>query len=66
MKHKLAHLFGWNYGVVESFYIGNVLWTGFRCTGCNTINNAKPSDFLFRYTLDEMEKMPMEKKEKGV
>lgn len=45
--HKIAHLLGWNYGVVESFYIGDVLWTGFKCTVCGQINSASANDFRF-------------------
>lgn len=47
--HKLAHLLGWNYCMVESFYIGNVLWTGFKCSVCGEINSALPSDYRFSY-----------------
>lgn len=43
------HLFGWNYGTVESWWIGDVLWTGFKCSECNEINSAHPTDYRFRY-----------------
>lgn len=39
----MAHLFGWNTGTVESFYIGENLWTGFRCNVCQEINHAQES-----------------------
>jgi len=29
--HRIAHLFGWNTGIVETFYEGNKLMVGFRC-----------------------------------
>ena len=39
--HWLAHLFGFNHGNVESFWVGDDLWIGFRCSGCNEINGAQ-------------------------
>lgn len=49
MKHKIAHFFGWNTGTVESWFIGDVLWTGFKCNTCGQINHAHTSDFRFHY-----------------
>lgn len=43
MKHKISHLLGWYTGTVESFYIGDILWTGFKCGTCGEINHAQPS-----------------------
>jgi hypothetical protein len=43
--HKIAHLLGLNEGQPESFYIGNALYTGFRCYGCGKINDASIKGF---------------------
>jgi len=32
--HKIAHLFGWNYGKPDAFYEGEKLMMSFLCTGC--------------------------------
>lgn len=39
MIHWLAHKFQWNLGVVESFYLAGVLFVGFRCGGCNKLQD---------------------------
>lgn len=36
--HKISHLLKWNYGTVESFWDGDVLMIGFRCT-CGELQN---------------------------
>ncbi len=46
--HKIKHKLGWYYGTVESFHIGDVIYTGFKCSTCGEINHAQMSDFLFR------------------
>lgn len=38
-KHWLAHLFGLNRGRVNTWYDGNQLWVGFRCTGCGELSS---------------------------
>lgn len=43
IKHKIAHVLGWYYGTVESFYIEDILWIGFKCNVCGEINHAQPS-----------------------
>jgi hypothetical protein len=48
LKHKIAHLFGWNYGTVETWHEGQTLMVGFRCKGCNTLSGAHPvSDNMY-------------------
>lgn len=47
--HKISHWLGTYYGTVESFYIGEVLWTGFKCSICHEINGAQANDFRFSY-----------------
>ncbi len=46
--HKIKHILGWYTGTVESFHIGSVLYTGFKCSNCGEINNAQVSDFIFK------------------
>lgn len=46
-RHKIAHLFGLNHGVVESFWIGDIWWIGFRCTTCSKLE-AYPSHTQMR------------------
>lgn len=43
LKHRIAHILGWYTGTVESFYIDDLLWTGFKCNTCGEINHAQPS-----------------------
>lgn len=40
--HKISHLLKWNYGTVESFWDGDILMIGFRCT-CGELQNVHPS-----------------------
>lgn len=49
MLHKISHWLGWNYGTVESFYIGDDLWVGFKCSGCGEINNAQKTNLNEKY-----------------
>jgi hypothetical protein len=49
MLHWLAHKFGSYKGTVESFYIGDVLYVGFKCSKCGEINLAHKSDIKFSY-----------------
>lgn len=35
--HSIAHLLSWNYGICECWWEGDVLMTGFKCTGCGKI-----------------------------
>ena len=37
MIHRLAHLLGWNFGKVETWWEGNKLMVGFRCAGCGKL-----------------------------
>lgn len=46
MKHRIAHLLGWNLGRVKSFYIEDKLWVGFRCNTCGSIDHALPNPLL--------------------
>lgn len=50
--HKLAHLFGVYHGTVESFWINDVLWVGFKCSTCNEISSARMSDARFSYKFE--------------
>ena len=38
--HWLAHLFLLNNGKVYSWYDGDVLMIGFKCSGCDTISGV--------------------------
>lgn len=38
--HRIRHIFGWNAGRVESFWLDDDLWIGFRCNVCDEINGA--------------------------
>lgn len=49
--HRIAHALGWYHGKVESFYIGDALYTGFKCGKCGEINHASGSDFRIRYEI---------------
>lgn len=55
MIHKLAHAFGWYYGTVESFWIKDDIWTGFRCSKCDVIDGAHISS---RNAKEKAEKLP--------
>ena len=39
MIHKLAHLFGKNYGYVETFYWGGDMIVCFRCAKCGLLQD---------------------------
>lgn len=43
IRHQIAHLFGLNYGHVESWYKEETLMIGFRCTGCGKLLDAHPA-----------------------
>lgn len=38
MIHWLAHLFGWNYGRVETWHEGQHVMAGFRCSVCGKLS----------------------------
>lgn len=39
--HKLAHIFGMNYGKIETFWEGEILMIGFRCE-CGELSSTEP------------------------
>lgn len=38
--HWIEHSLGLNAGYVESFWLNDELWVGFRCAKCGEINGA--------------------------
>jgi hypothetical protein len=42
LRHRLAHLLGWNEGTVETWWDGDVLMVGFRC-GCGEMMHPGPA-----------------------
>lgn len=44
--HRIIHSFGCYYGTIESFYIGDTLWIGFKCSTCHEINHARSNEFI--------------------
>ena len=43
VRHRIAHLFGWNLGRVETWWDGDVLMVGFKCSDCGKIEGAHES-----------------------
>lgn len=43
LLHWIEHLFGWNTGVVYSWWDGDRLMIGFRCNGCGDIQGVHES-----------------------
>jgi len=37
--HRIAHWLGWNYGNVETFYEGEKIMVGFRCS-CGELSSV--------------------------
>jgi hypothetical protein len=35
--HWMAHVLGWNEGLVETWWEGSHLMVGFRCSGCGRL-----------------------------
>ena len=42
LKHRLAHFFDWYSGHPETFWLGKVLWVGFRCKTCGKLSECIP------------------------
>lgn len=43
LRHRLAHMLGWNMGRPESFYgPSGVLYVCFRCDGCGKRSQIEP------------------------
>lgn len=41
-RHWIAHLFGCNYGHVETWHDGQTLMVGFRCNRCGKLSGEHP------------------------
>lgn len=42
IRHRIAHLLGWNYGRVESWRMDNgEAYIGFRCTTCGDVSGSR-------------------------
>lgn len=44
--HKLAHKFGFYFGTVESFVVGNYVVIGFECSKCHRLSGCCVGSFL--------------------
>lgn len=54
MLHKLAHLFGLNYGkVVTKVDSDGWLWVGFQCSTCSEIQDKYKTKTRLRYIMSE-------------
>jgi len=42
--HRLAHLFGYNYGTCFAFYDGPKLMMGFKCSTCGDVAGVHQVD----------------------
>lgn len=51
--HKVAHLFGWNYGICDSYYENGKLMMSFLCTGCGKRSGIHCVDYLIDERLKE-------------
>jgi len=40
ITHRVAHLLGWNYGDIETWWTGEKLMVGFRCDGCGKLSGV--------------------------
>jgi len=47
--HRIAHCFGWYYGTVETWWQGNQLMAGFRCSTCGKISGVHPTGTTRNY-----------------
>lgn len=52
MKHKIAHLLGWNYGRPDAFYDGDKLMMSFLCSGCGKRSNIFHCDNIIDRELE--------------
>jgi hypothetical protein len=43
LRHRIAHLFGWNYGHVVSAISDGYIWVGFQCETCGCISGRYPA-----------------------
>lgn len=39
--HRLEHRLGWFYGTVETWYEGDRMMVGFRCSECGNVSGVK-------------------------
>lgn len=43
IRHKIAHLFGWNTGHVVSEISDGYIWIGFKCETCGCVQGRYPT-----------------------
>jgi hypothetical protein len=43
LLHKIAHIFGWNYGEVATWWDADSLMVGFKCSTCGEISGIHES-----------------------
>ena len=53
LLHKIAHLFKWNYGTVDSYYEGDKLMISFKCTGCGKRSGIHCVDKILDEIIDK-------------
>ena len=51
--HKVEHWFRWNKGRVKTWWEGNFLYVGFKCSGCGKVSGVEKID---QYIDDEIAK----------
>lgn len=47
MKHRVAHLFKWNKGNIITWWFGDALIVGFKCSTCGQVDRIHDSGMRF-------------------
>lgn len=52
IKHFIAHLLGWNYGLPHAYHEDDKLMMSFKCSGCGRLSSIHPCDKVIDKIID--------------